>query len=50
MLGNDRETSNYTTATAKWWLRKQAYLHGKGFVTRNNEVFGKRCSLRGPCR
>jgi hypothetical protein len=28
LLGNDRETSNYARAIAKYWLRKQACFHG----------------------
>jgi hypothetical protein len=45
LLGNDRETSNYTTATDKQRIRKKACFHGN----ERTQQQWKRRFLRGPC-
>jgi hypothetical protein len=50
LLENDHKISSYTTAIARQWLCKQWLLLGNGrFITCNNEVTGKQCSLCSPC-
>jgi hypothetical protein len=45
LLVNDSEISTYTTAVAKYQLRKHIFLHGN-----NCTATEERCFLRGPCR